>query len=908
VKPLFSRADLLRVAHVLGDDARTAVAEAHGFEREEPPPEIPPAAQVPPPPESTPAAPLPGGADEALAPTPLWQPRSFELHHVEELDARVQRAQADAEAADAAGYGRGSAAEPPKSPPLSPWRRLGPILHAALTVEREGHRLDLPRLVRHLAQGRRLARLPRIVRRGWTPLEVLVDRPLRLAPFWNDQARVVHELDRMLGRRAVALRVLANGPGSEPDEAARRRGWARGTVLALTDLGLYGGEKEREAWTRIGLELHARGTRVAALLPVPRARWTTTLARVWRALPWERPTGGAAAVDPGTRAEQVQRLLGYLAPAMRIEPGLVRTIRWILPRAEADVGVEADLWVHDVLGDMYPEYRVIDATQLEGLRHRFTAEVPAEDQARVIAALRAWHWHRELLPEAWHLEVLALQATLGDAAARAAGITEIESERARGFLRWLDRDVAGTKADAEEADTLRRWCNFVRAQVPREVWDPNTPAGEALQTIAFRVGGVDVPNADPTLHEAVTKDRPPEPREVLLTQVACALVSADNTALPVGSPLATLVLARPLITLASEAVPEATLDLTRPGARFSAPPRGRVELRADRSTLVLDPLTKPAWARAVGRDRFGLWAELLFKRDDEDPGVPYRMRWIPPGRFRMGSPDDEPGRFEDEGPQHLVVITRGLWLGETLVTQALWQAVTGQNPSEFKTPDRPVENITWVECQEHFLARLSRAFPGERGEIFRLPTEAEWEYACRAGTTTATYAGPMQLRGENDAPVLDAIAWYGGNSGVAFDLPQGRDSSSWRKKQHPHTKAGTRRVAQKLPNSWGLYDMLGNVWEWCSDWSYRRYSASSSGDSGSSSVVADPVGPATGEYRVMRGGSWDYDARHLRAASRYAFPPGSRHASLGLRLARGQGVWQDPGPEGSDPEGRWAGV
>ena len=912
MKPLFSRADLLRIAHELGDDARTSIAASHGFEREKPEAREPPP-ETPPPPADAPPPVIPHGDEQPLHPSPLWQPRAIEFHGIEATHERARRANADAEAAERAGHGRGSTAAPPTIPPLSPWRRLGPLLHAALTAERAGRRIDLPRLVRHIAEGRQIARVPRILHRAWTPLEVLVDRPLRLAPFWDDQARVVHELDRILGRQAVALRVLANGPGRETDEASGRRRLARGVpVLALTDLGLYAGDDERASWLRLGRELSAAGERAAALVPVPRARWTTAAARLWRMLPWERPAAGAGSVDTGSRAERIQRLLDHLAPAMRIEPGLVRTIRRLLPRAEADVAVEADLWMHDVLGDMYPEYRVIAAGELEGLRSRFAAKVSPEDQARVVAALRTWHWQRDLLPEAWHLEALTLEKTLGEPAARAAGITRHDSERARGFMRWLVRDTHAAADDEGEADTLRRWCAFLRDHAPRALWDPSTAAGEALQTIAFRVGGVAVPNADPRLRESVTDDPPPPPRELLLLQVASALHPAEAAGPARGSPLATLELARPRITLASQSVPESTLDLTRADARLSAPPRGRIELRTDRSTLALEPLTKPTWARAIGRDRFGLWAELLFKRDKADPGVPYRMRWIPPGRFLMGSPADEPGRFDNEGPQHPVVITRGYWLGETPVTQALWQAVTGENPSEFKTPDRPVENVTWNQCRDLFIARLNGTIAADRGEAFRLPTEAEWEYACRAGTTTATYAGPIEIRGKNDAPILDDIAWYGGNSGVDFDLQNGVDSRGWPKKQHPHTKAGTRRVAQKLPNPWGLYDMLGNVYEWCSDWFQSDYygagsraSRSSASSSSSSATQQDPTGPATGVLRVHRGGSWDDDAWFVRAAFRYHFRPGYRNRNLGLRLARGQ-VRQDPaGPEGpGDPEGR----
>ena len=129
---------------------------------------------------------------------------------------------------------------------------------------------------------------------------------------------------------------------------------------------------------------------------------------------------------------------------------------------------------------------------------------------------------------------------------------------------------------------------------------------------------------------------------------------------------------------------------------------------------------------------------------------------------------------------------------------------------------------------------------------FSLPTEAQWEYACRAGTDTATYAGPLEILGEKNGPCSDPIAWYGGNGGVGFDLKNGFDVSTWPNKQYDHQKAGTHPVAQKLPNPWGLYDMLGNVWEWCLDGpiGYTDESA------------VDPVGPNEGAVRVLRGGSW----------------------------------------------------
>ncbi|HRI09906.1 MAG TPA: formylglycine-generating enzyme family protein, partial [Nannocystaceae bacterium] len=191
----------------------------------------------------------------------------------------------------------------------------------------------------------------------------------------------------------------------------------------------------------------------------------------------------------------------------------------------------------------------------------------------------------------------------------------------------------------------------------------------------------------------------------------------------------------------------------------------------------------PAWACSWGQDRRGVFAGFVVD------GVEQRMRWIPPGRFTMGSPPDEPGRWEEEGPAHEVEITRGFWLGDTPVPQGLWEAVMGSNPSRFKDPRRPVEMVSWEECQA-FCAALERLVPGLG---VRLPSEAEWEYACRAGTKTATYAGAIEIRGERDAPVLDAIAWYGGNSGVDYELAEAEVSSGWPKKQYEHSRAGTRK-------------------------------------------------------------------------------------------------------------------
>jgi formylglycine-generating enzyme required for sulfatase activity len=219
-------------------------------------------------------------------------------------------------------------------------------------------------------------------------------------------------------------------------------------------------------------------------------------------------------------------------------------------------------------------------------------------------------------------------------------------------------------------------------------------------------------------------------------------------------------------------------------------------------------------------------------------GVEVKFRYCPPGKFQMGSPRTEEGREVGEG-QHEVELTRGFWLGETPVTQGQWEAVMGSNPSKFKGADRPVEMVSWDDCQVF----LSRANGGSPWLNVRLPTEAEWEYGCRAGSTGARYGD------------VESIAWFDDNSG-----------------------GETHAVRGKSANAWGVYDMLGNVAEWCADWKGAYPSGR----------VVDPTGPATGAMRVYRGGSWYHVARHARAAYRNACAPVQRVLNLGFRLARGQ--------------------
>ncbi len=227
--------------------------------------------------------------------------------------------------------------------------------------------------------------------------------------------------------------------------------------------------------------------------------------------------------------------------------------------------------------------------------------------------------------------------------------------------------------------------------------------------------------------------------------------------------------------------------------------------------------------------------------------VGMKFVYIESGTFMMGSPESEKGRDNDE-KQHKVTLTKDFYMQTTEVTQGQWKEVMGEYPPDLRFKDCgdycPVEKVSWNDVQE-VIKKLKQM---KKTEVYRLPTEAEWEYAARAETDTAYCFG-------DDVGKLGKYAWYDDNSGG---------------KPHP--------VGQKKPNVWGLYDMHGNVWEWCQDW-FGDYPAT---------AVTDSVGPKSGSARVLRGGSWGSFAEYCRSASRLNRSPGLRHSGLGFRLSRGQ--------------------
>lgn len=260
--------------------------------------------------------------------------------------------------------------------------------------------------------------------------------------------------------------------------------------------------------------------------------------------------------------------------------------------------------------------------------------------------------------------------------------------------------------------------------------------------------------------------------------------------------------------------------------------------------LPLDYRFCPSCGHPIGgsSESFSMDSDILeFEVED----VSFKMILVEHGHFMMGATSEQGDRYNDEKPVHKVTLTKDYYMGETQVTQALWKAVMGDNPSSFEGEERPVESVSWDDCQK-FIRKLNRKLRSQlHGKSFRLPTEAEWEFAARGGNKSCGY----QYSGSDD---LDEVACYFDNS----------DDE-------------TCDVASFDSNELGIYDMSGNVWEWCHDWwgSYNR------------SAQTDPKGPSSGSRRVFRGGSWGSGVSWCRLAFRYNGYPDNIRYDLGLRLA-----------------------
>jgi len=804
------------------------------------------------------------------SPTPLWRLETLDFKPLADEDLAEAEAEAEARALSSGPtlarehIGRdANAKQPPPPPPIVPWSRLRRVTESICGELRATGEVDVEALVAQLGRAEPIMRLPRGARRVQARrLVVIIDRADRLIPFWRDQLEVYFRLEQELGRRGLGCAWWTEGPplwrrDAEAVAAVAPELGEGDVVLALSDLGLHGAATTRHRWLRLGAALGRRGIATTALVPCPRSRWHASELRPWLPIDWASPSGPSPA--PARQTERRDELLLLLSWTVRTEPALLRDVRSCLPATAFDIGTEADVWNHPEVarhpsGLMYSvELRRTLQQQLLA-RMRVAKSEDDGDRERLLAVIdRVRRRHAALPREIW-LEELQILESLdpegGWVTAQEREQVEVFAARVQGAIR--------ARADLGDEVDLRGWARrSLVMRMPEQAW-ADARWGEGLHEVLLAVSaddsrlqlppGVDVGKLQPR------GERMPPLVDWVVSQVGGQLHIGRGRVGVAGSYMLTIPARSPWLWVSGAADEQATGYALGRVERVCVPAGAALRLETDCASAQLRLQTMPSWTHAMGRDRYGLWAAFRVHE------VEQRMRWIPPGRFMMGSPADEKGRYEDEGPQHLVTIAQGFWMAETPCTQALWEAVMGDNPSRFKSPDsgkRPVESVSWDDVQP-FIAELEKQLKDpQTNESFGLPSEEQWEYACRAGTTTPRY-------GE-----LDAVAWYDGNSNQK-----------------------THDVGLKQRNPWGLYDMLGNVHEWSAD-KRAPYQARTSAESPSPS----------GQDRVLRGGSWHVEPRYVRAAFRSWGGPGLRLDRLGFRLVRGQGLRQQEQEEQGESKG-----
>ena len=753
--------------------------------------------------------------------------------------------------ADLAGRVPAEGVKMPETPLLTSWPRLQRQVFGLIQDTSPSRKLDVDKLLHDFSRGRMPRSLPFQIRKRWPrQLNVIIDRSRRLTPFWQDQNKLMRRLERRLGRDNLReYRVDDVFTDPLPMGRARECRESLQTILPVLVLGDCGALSRFPPlihhWQRKGRLFRAGGANTAVLFPAPRVRWPQRRLSAWNMAPWEISAAAVKGYDENRLEKRAQRLLSLLSHASRVEPGLLRTVRRLLPPGDADASTEANVWSHPSVTSASSVALTISRDVLKDLQAGYEAESP-ELRGKVARAIE--QWHAALPAEIWVEEWVSLP--LEDQLRwprEVRAVLEKDLQRIAHTIKFPEGLSPAQKA------AMYAWFKrfMARTGFNADLWANRPGLSRALHEAAACVFAGEVEVETAAGYDPRREGRSGTERFWTVDQTGDEFRVVERLAdtldvAPPGSPVAILRSTRPYL----HGVTGENLQLTDGylAAVYFDPQSGKV---------TEDYLTKPPWAEAIGEDAHGIWATLRYV------DVEQRMRWIPPGQFMMGSPKDEAERYNDE-VQHPVTLTHGFWLFDTPVTQALWQAVMGNNPSHFMGPERPVERVKWNGCRE-FIEKINREIPGLK---LRLPTEAQWEYACRAGTTTPFYTG------EN---LTTDQANYDGNNSYK-NYPKGKYRSE------------TTPVGSFAPNGWGLYDMLGNVWEWCADWWQE--------DLGSEAVV-DPTGPKKGDHRVYRGGSWRDGAQIVRATVRSLATPGNRSSRLGFRCAR----VQVPADGGSGPGG-----
>ncbi len=729
--------------------------------------------------------------------------------------------------------------------PLTGWHLLWPYLRRLGLEVKQTSRLDNRKIIASAVKQRPLTTIPWQEKQVW-PLDIvlLLDFSRYLSPFFADFKQLALDLQRWF-RQRLHIVVCAD---VKTDAFFYRDEMYRGFPPKLDHLHLiYAGDLgflDRQGsnagfWYQFGRRLQKKQIRMDALVTAHPSDWIAATARLFSVHYWDfgvlRPGGHAGQPRAGQgkqSREQAEKLLAALAQAIELTPALVRQVRI---RLGLNVSTESLVFSHPVL---------------EGNALRFQWRKPFRQEY----SNKARQLYSDLELEQLWSQIKEFEGQMPvelRIEQRQKAEKPLEPEQ-REFLQKVLLFLLNRMTPEREKDKIIAWMGRVAERAGEEAWLPemNNLYGVYNKQVKpeqfFK--GVDLTQVEDWVVQAT------EPQSVYLSVRQGQLFFSsqqppDHPGLihkfSIGSKSQIIFNAdkqikRPIVLDKPYKIPENTSEII-------------VETDTAKTTVAM--MRCPEWAEGIGRDQYGLFAEVKVK------GCSFLLRWIPPGEFMMGSPEDEPGRFDEEGPQHRVVLETGFWLAETACTQELWQAITGNNPSKFKKEglQHPVENISWDDAND-FIKKLNHLVLGLE---LRLPSEAEWEYACRAGTDTPFWFG-WELT--PDKANYDGTVPY--NNG-----PKGK----WREKTVP--------VKSFKQNPWGLYQMHGNVWEWCQDRWHNNYDRTPDDDGAPDNGSAWEKGKS--DSRVCRGGSWFFIGRFLRSACRGSRRLGIGIDDFGLRLARG---------------------
>ena len=790
-----------------------------------------------------------------------------------------------------------------------PWSVWLPKVQCALQSERPGKRLDFPRLTRRLARAQVLNRLPHRSNRSLARrCLLLLDEGPQLEVLEAEGVQLEAGLKRLLGEHHLDLvrckeglkAVLACLQQKAQHFAAEAE---PPVIVVLSDLGQLDAEPElASVWLSIlcSVRKHRLSLWVmSANLPTPAqfARLPECLRR--QTLLLERTQVQAKELEVGC-----DTILSLVAHCRLLSPGLLRDLCLLLPQSEASLAHELACW-RSLQGAQTRGGRRLPAASEAEHRRAFQEEASVALQYEALECLRRWRVGEPI--ELWYSELLSCAADKpelfdGSYDTQPAWLRQ-DLDNACAHLADLEQELTGQPGQPLDP-LLMSWTEELSEDIGARVTENSFFTAQELARIWFRAHKDQPKTAYPAWIDPAWKpdDLAGEKKQVHPFNLLILASAGEQQALLASNvyykEMISGLLADPAFfcrdreAVLREQAAEGVLqeELIHLPFSFSGDSDSRyrtlqtasanwnLELRSDLSHLKLDCLyassifphtskNKRSIRTGFGRDTFGLFMELHICRPVT------RLRWIPAGEFWMGSPEDEEGRSDWEGPRHRVRITRGFWLGETPVTQAEYQTLLATNPSRFcdqaDSAQRPVERVSWFDTlaccnalSERCGLKAGYALPAKperadvqkiarvtNGQAFRLPSEAEWEYACRAGSDEPRY-------GE-----LKEIAWGDHNA---------------ENTTHP--------VAELHPNAWGLYDTLGNVWEWCWDAiegeEYKRRV-----EAASSEPVLDPVQDSSASgYRVFRGGSFFFVPGWLRAAYRVWSEPGRSVEFLGFRL------------------------